>query len=279
MLEFFQFFLIGICVSSFGTLVGAGGGFILTPVLLLLFPNHNSEIIAATSLFVVATNSFSGSTAYLRLKRIDVKTGLIYGLAACPWVIVGTIVTAKTDRSLFDVILGVSLLLLCLSLLQGPPKPITLNSEEQARKRNLKEKKIRTRDGKEYHYFFYFKRGIWVSTGLGFLASFFGIGGGPLYVPLMIRFLRIPVHISTATSSFLTFLTSTTAVVAHTIQGNSNAMVGILVPLAVGAILGGQIGARVSEKIQSNMLTKIFVILLGIVAFRLLYQGANSFYN
>ena len=79
MLEFLQFFLIGISVSTFGSLVGAGGGFILTPVLLLLFPSHNSEIIAATSLFVVATNSISGTTAYLRLKRIDVKTGWIYG--------------------------------------------------------------------------------------------------------------------------------------------------------------------------------------------------------
>ncbi len=279
MLEFLQFFLIGISVSTFGSLVGAGGGFILTPVLLLLFPSHNSEIIAATSLFVVATNSISGTTAYLRLKRIDVKTGLIYGLAAFPFAILGTILTAKTDRSFYDLFLGTSLLLLCLSLFQGPPKPIALNSEEQANKKNLKEKRIVTRNGKEYHYFFYFKRGIWVSSGLGFLASFFGIGGGPLYVPTMIRFLRIPVHIATATSQFICFLASTTAVIAHTFQGNSNTMVGILIPLAIGAVLGGQIGARISERVKSDMITKIFIILLGIIACRLLYQGINSFYN
>ena len=102
MLFFIEFLLFGFAVGIFGTMVGAGGGFILTPVLLLVFPDRPSEIITATSLSVVALNALSGSTAYYRLRRIDIKTSLIYGLVASPWVILGTFVTSHVGRGAFD---------------------------------------------------------------------------------------------------------------------------------------------------------------------------------
>jgi uncharacterized membrane protein YfcA len=42
--------VLGAAVGLFGTLVGAGGGFILTPILLLVYPSDNPSTITAISL-------------------------------------------------------------------------------------------------------------------------------------------------------------------------------------------------------------------------------------
>ena len=59
----FLLIFIGLGVGTFGTLVGAGGGFILVPILLLLYPKKDPETLTAMSLFVVWANATSGSLA------------------------------------------------------------------------------------------------------------------------------------------------------------------------------------------------------------------------
>jgi uncharacterized membrane protein YfcA len=63
--------LIGVCVGAFGTVIGAGGGFILTPILLLLYPHDSPQTLAAISLAAVFFNAASGSVAYARQRRVD----------------------------------------------------------------------------------------------------------------------------------------------------------------------------------------------------------------
>ncbi|MAE06608.1 MAG: sulfite exporter TauE/SafE family protein [Nitrospinota bacterium] len=273
MIFFLEFLLFGLGVGIFGTMVGAGGGFILTPILLLLFPDRPSEIITATSLSVVAINALSGSTAYYRLGRIDIKTSLIYGLVASPWVILGTFVTSQVGRGPFDLLLGLGLMALCISLFQGSPPPVDASAGAGPETRSWTERCIVDSDGKTYHYFFRFKLGIAISTALGFFASFFGIGGGPLYVPLMIRALRIPVHIAVATSQSLILITDSTAVLSHYLQGNLRTMGDVILPLAIGVVGGAQAGAVISGKLRSITLTRIFVVLLALISMRLLFQG------
>src|SRR5262249_48831249 len=59
---------IGALVRAFGTLIGAGGGFLLVPLLLLLYPGDQPETITSISLAGVFFNAFSGSIAYARMK-------------------------------------------------------------------------------------------------------------------------------------------------------------------------------------------------------------------
>ena len=56
--------LLGFGVGAFGTLVGAGGGFILTPILLLLYPHDPPKLLTAISLMAVFFNAGSGTVAY-----------------------------------------------------------------------------------------------------------------------------------------------------------------------------------------------------------------------
>ena len=63
--------LLGFAVGAFGTLVGAGGGFILAPVLLILYPHDSAQTLSSISIAVVFFNALSGSVAYARQRRID----------------------------------------------------------------------------------------------------------------------------------------------------------------------------------------------------------------
>jgi uncharacterized membrane protein YfcA len=94
-------------VGAFGTLIGAGGGFILVPILLLLYPNEKTELITGISLAVVFFNALSGSLAYSRMKRVDYKSGIIFSLATIPGAILGAISTAYVPRRVFDLIFGI----------------------------------------------------------------------------------------------------------------------------------------------------------------------------
>ncbi|MBT3352504.1 MAG: sulfite exporter TauE/SafE family protein [Nitrospinaceae bacterium] len=273
MLFFLEFLLLGLGVGIFGTMVGAGGGFILTPILLLLFPGRPAEIITATSLSVVALNALSGSIAYHRLKRIDIKTSLSYGLVASPWVVLGTFVTAQVGRGAFDILLGLGLMALCISLFRGNSPSESVRKEGEDLAAGWVERQITDSNGRVYHFFFRFRLGLWLSTGVGFCSSFFGIGGGPIYVPLLIQVLRIPVHIATATSQFILLTGTTVAVVTHFFQGNLHTMGDIIIPLSIGVVGGAQIGAKLSGKLKSTTLTRIFVVLLSLISIRVLYQG------
>ena len=70
-------------------MIGAGGGFILVPILLLVYPSENTELITSTSLAVVFFNALSGTWAYSRMKRVDYKSGIIFAIATIPGAILG----------------------------------------------------------------------------------------------------------------------------------------------------------------------------------------------
>jgi uncharacterized membrane protein YfcA len=78
------FIALGFGVGTYGTLIGAGGGFVLMPLLLLIYPQETPEKLTSISLAVVFMNALSGSEAYARMKRIDYKSGLIFASAMFP---------------------------------------------------------------------------------------------------------------------------------------------------------------------------------------------------
>src|SRR5262245_22772603 len=102
--------LLGVVVGAYGTIVGAGGGFVRVPMLLLLYPNEDPATITSISLAVVFFNALSGSAAYARLRRIDYVSGAVFAAASLPSAIAGAFLVNAMPRSLFDVIFGVSLL-------------------------------------------------------------------------------------------------------------------------------------------------------------------------
>src|SRR5436309_13816623 len=101
---------LGFVVGAFGTLIGAGGGFILVPALLLLYPSAKPSVITGISLAVVFFNAASGSVAYAREHRIDFRTGMAFAGAAVPGAIVGALAVGFLPCGVFDAGFGLLLI-------------------------------------------------------------------------------------------------------------------------------------------------------------------------
>jgi uncharacterized protein len=136
--------LLGFGVGVFGTLVGAGGGFILTPILLLVYPETTPALLTAISLIVVFFNAGSGSLAYARMRRIDYRSGAAFALCTLPGALLGVLVADKIRRPGFDVIMGVALSGLAWWLVRGRRQPPGSHPGRGA------PRTIVGRDGKQY---------------------------------------------------------------------------------------------------------------------------------
>src|ERR1044072_4863398 len=108
---------IGFAVGTMGTLIGAGGGFILVPILLFTHPLLPPAITTGISIAIVACNAVSGSVAYARAKRIDYKAGLQFALFTIPGSILGVIITRYISQKLFAIFFGALLIILAINLL------------------------------------------------------------------------------------------------------------------------------------------------------------------
>jgi uncharacterized membrane protein YfcA len=259
--------LLGVVVGTFGTLVGAGGGFVLTPVLLLVYPRLTPAQITSISLLVVFFNALSGSIAYARMKRIDYRSGLRFAAAGIPGSILGALAVGLVPRHAFDAIMAVVPAILSVAVIRLRP-----HSERAVPRGATTARELIDAGGEVYRYRVPLARGTVYSAGVGFLSSFLGIGGGVIHVPLMAGALGFPTHVATATSHFVLVWMSGTASATHLLGGTLTVGRGLrrAVALSVGVLPGAQLGARLSRRLTGPTIRKLLGVALLGLAVRLL---------
>lgn len=262
--------IVGLLIGTVGTLIGAGGGFLLVPLLIFTHPHLKPEIITAISIAIVASNAISGSVAYARAKRIDYKAGILFALFTIPGSILGVYVTKYIPPHTFNIIFGIILIALSLFLFIKNNAAASIGGEANGPGLTHQILIDRQRTVFEYAYSKYI--GIMVSVLVGFLSPLLGIGGGIIHVPAMVHWLRFPVYVATATSHFILAIMSTVSIVVHALQGNYNdpAVLHMIIWLAIGTVIGAQAGALLSHKIKTTVIIKALAVCLGLVGIRLL---------
>ncbi len=256
----------GVGVGAYGTLVGAGGGFALVPILLLVYPHQSPAQLTAVSLAVVFANVTSGSISYYRLRRIDYSTGLILAPATVPGAVIGAIVVGAIPRAAFDVVMGAALVLVAGFLLLKPRGnfPLALNG------RFVVSRVLNDSDGNRYSYRFNLALAIAASFGIGFVSSLLGIGGGIIQVPILTTFFAFPAHIASATAQFVQVATSGVGALTHVFHGDYAGFVSVTLALAAGVIVGAQAGAALSRRVTGSVIIRLLAVALGLVGIRLL---------
>jgi uncharacterized membrane protein YfcA len=257
--------LLGFGVGVFGTLVGAGGGFILTPVLLLIYPDSTPELITAISLVAVFFNASSGSAAYIRRRRVDYRSGMIYALCTLPGSVIGVLLANTVSRPGFDVAMGVALTSLAVWLLKGGNRGQEHATAGSARR-------IVDRDGNVYEYRARVRLGAFLSFFVGIISSFLGIGGGVVHVPLLVTILGFPTHVATATSHFVLAWMTLVATITHFISGTFHHLIGLRRAAAIsfGIVIGAQVGARLSDRMSGRRIQLLLAAGLLILGVRLI---------
>jgi hypothetical protein len=247
-------------------MIGAGGGFVLVPMLLLLYPDDPPELITSISLAVVFFNALSGTFAYVRQRRVDYLAANAFAVATMPGAIIGAIVVGYIPRQLFDVIFASALIGVSILIMARP----TTTTPERAARRASTTRILTDAQGDSYIYSYDIKMGIAFSLAVGFMSSLLGIGGGVIHVPIMVLLLHFPAHIATATSHYVLAITALTGTIVHLLSGEFDTGFDITAALAVGVIIGAQVGARLSTYVRSAMLIRLLGLALGLVGVRLM---------
>ncbi|WP_010283622.1 sulfite exporter TauE/SafE family protein [Bacillus timonensis] len=219
--------ILGLCIGVMSGFFGIGGGFILTPTLILM--GFSPIIAIATSLLYTVATSLSGVVAHFRLKHIKWENSIIIGISgiiatqfAHPFVIfLGQYNLENTVIPLMYIVL---ILYFSISILVSKPA-----SKEQAiSKTNYSYLKI-----------------VLIGLFAGFISTALGVGGGFIIVPLLMGVLGFQPKYAVGTSllSVLMIVMVGFTTYASTVQLDY----GVIGSLIVGALIGGQLGARVTN--------------------------------
>jgi len=253
-------FASGLGIGTLGTLIGAGGGWMIVPLLLLGF-DFTPQQAVGTSLAVVFFNALSGSIAYVVQGRVLYVMGIAFAAATIPGALLGAWLVQYLGSAWFSALFGWFLLLMAVYLYRG--QGLLLRGRNVPRARAEYWRSLRSPE---------MRLGVFVSFVVGIVSSLFGVGGGIIHVPFLILVLGLPVHTATATSQFVLTITSLTGSLLFfrqgQIQGTAAASMG------VGVMIGAQGGAWLSTRLTGEPIRRILAATLAIFAIRMILRFA-----
>jgi uncharacterized membrane protein YfcA len=245
-----ELFAVGSAAGILGSLVGLGGGFVVIPVL-RLFYNVAPALTAGASLVMVLANSVSGSIAYLRQGRADVKLALLVAATGVPACIAGALAVRHVTVAGFDAIYAVLLLLFFVDIMRrrNATKPPALHLP------GLRPRTLVDAGGEVFRYAWSPALVLLAGLAIGFISSFFGIGGGIVFLIVFIAVFAMPAHVVTATSILSMLFVAPVGVATHWFEGNIDPT--FAVPLALGGLVGGQFGPQIARRLSSPQLLTV----------------------
>ena len=264
---------LGLAVGLLSGLFGVGGGFLLTPLLIMF--GIPSTVAAATDSNQIVAASTSGTYAHWRVGNVDFKMGFYLLIGGFLGGLVG-VQAIKLLRAMgnADFVIKMTYVLMLggvgsymfIESIQSMRKKRgeTVAEEQEAKEtavsRFLKSLPLQTR---------FEKSGVTHSAlvpvvlggFVGILAAIMGVGGGFLMVPVMVYMLRMPMHVVVGTSLFQILFTciEVTFLQAYT---NHNVDFLLAVLLLFGSTIGAQVGTVFGRKLKGEQLK---VLLAGIV--------------
>jgi len=268
-LELITLVLLGFGIGLYGTIIGLGGGFILVPFLLLLYPEYEPEEVTSISLAVVFATATSGSIEYARQRRIDYLTGMLFAASAAPGVVAGTLLVSVVPQRTFTLLFGVLLMGLAWLALRGRTpgirRPLTGGG--------ILRRTIVMPEG-TYRFAYRIWQGLTISLVVGLISSTFGIGGGAIHVPAMIMMLHFPIQFAVATSQFILVFMSGGASAIHLANGTlSGDALWQALSVAGGTVPGAQVGARVAGRLKGRTILVLLGTALAALSVSLLVKG------
>jgi len=253
MIDQLWFVLLGFAAGILGSMIGLGGGIILVPILTFLgFP---PTAAASNSLFGALSNAVASTISYSRQKRIVYSLGLKLGLLSVPGTVLGALLSTNVASDIFKILFGFVLIASAVYI--------------------FIRKKIETTEKTFSTQMLIFAVGASFFAGL--ISAFFGIGGGIIFVPLMLVGMGMAMKKAAPTSQLILLFSSLSGVITHSILGHPDFIQAGL--LAIGSFIGGLVGARLSVDVKERYLQIIVSIVILIAAGKLFIDSLNDNLN
>ncbi len=241
---------LGFAAGVLGSIIGLGGGIIIVPV--LTFFGFPPTLAASNSIFAVFSNAVASSISYAKQKRIQYSIGLKLGLLSIPGTIVGAYVSSDITPSLFKILFA--LILISASIYIFSKRKIEPKGHHISKQIML--------------------LAIGASFLAGIISGLFGVGGGIVFVPLMVIAMGLSMKNAAPTSQFILLFASASALISHTILGHPDFYQALL--LASGAFAGGLVGARLSLEIKESGLKILISVVMIAVAVKMFIDSLEA---
>jgi len=255
-------------------MLGLGGGVILVPVLTLVF-GLNLDVAVAASAIAVVANSVSGSGYYLRARLTNVRLALILLVSTTAGALAGGLLVVSLPEAVTKSLFALLLLYVAYVMARRRVPAAPASSVEIVLPPDPYRLAGRYQDVSVNEIVNYvphgLRIGIPVSSLAGVASGMFGIGGGPITVPLLTLVMGVPVKAAASTSSFMVGLTASASALIYYTHGSVNPRVSVAA--VFGIIVGARIGARVSGRVHPTRLTLVFVVVLLLLAVSMGLQG------
>jgi len=271
---------LGLLVGLLSGLFGVGGGFLMTPLLIMF--GIPSTVAAATDSNQIVAASTSGTYAHWKVGNVDFKMGLYLLAGGFLGGLIGVqfikILRAMGNADFvikitYVLMLGIVGTYMFIESLHSMRKK---KSEEVKQVKESKVAKFLKSLPMQTHFE---KSGvthsitvpIFLGVFVGILAAIMGVGGGFLMVPVMFYILKMPMHVIVGTSLFqilftcieVTFLQSYTN---HTVDFT------LAVLLLVGSTFGAQIGAVAGRKLKGEQLKILLAAIVLVVTVKMIFE-------
>lgn len=254
---------LGFVIGAYAAAVGAGGGFLVAPLLLFRYPEASPAAITAASLTVVLVTSIGQTLITAREQRVDHAVALTIALVAVPAAVLGGISTTMLPRTAFALIFAALLIVIAAYIVIRPVATIAVPTTRWAWRRERTD-----RDGNRYLYRIPLLGSIAPNAGAAFFAALSGIGGGPLGVPVMTRVMHIPHALAVPTMHFLILVQTTAVLMYHFTAGNHGDPMRDVPWLAAGVLLAAPAGVWLRRRLGEGMLMRALAAGIFFIAIR-----------
>lgn len=258
-------------------LVGVGGGFIVTPSLIIL--GVPAPVAVATGLSQVAATSFSGIMTQTRRRSVDWRMGMLLSI--------GGMIGISLGVWLFQRLLGLGQLdlvisLLYLLLLAGVGWLMLAESYAVMRGRTHRGVSVLRRPARTIAHRLPFRMlfprsGLYISVvppltlglAIGALAAIMGVGGGFILIPAMIYLLRMPTNVVVGTSLFQTLIVTSLLII---VQAKATTTIDLVLAslLMLGGVVGAQLGARLGARLKGEQIRALLGVILILASMKFL---------
>ena len=267
MIEIIQFMIIAVLAGFLGSLVGLGGGIIITPALTILFGIDIKYAIGASIVAVIATSSGS-AIAFVKDHVSNMRVGMLLEVFTTAGGVVGALMAGIFSSKLLYIFFSLILLNSFYGMLKKTGLITKVKKEEEkvendkyADRYKLNSTYYDKATGKTVAYnVTNVPQGSLVMFGAGFASGLLGIGSGAFKVVALDSYMKLPIKVSTATSNFMMGVTATASALIYFFNGTINPA--IAAPIAIGTLIGSRTGAKVMQRLDAKYIRYIFLPIL-----------------
>ncbi|GAB4223202.1 MAG: sulfite exporter TauE/SafE family protein [Francisella sp.] len=266
-------FIISLLGGGIGSIIGLGGGLVITPLLTVILGVPIHYAIGASLVAIICTSTATSLVSLKSHKLTKEKLGLFLALATSIGAIFGAKLSITLQSKMLFLIFGIMLIIVALLSIINK----TANNTNKISKQCFISHKLQLNDsviidGKQQNYNVNHPiLGFIFMIGAGCIGGLLGIGAGLFKVIAMDKIMQIPFKVSTSTSNFIMGITAFSATSTYYFAGYIDDS--ITATVVLGTLLGATIGSKLMPHISTKNLRLIFFIVVCISAIQMIMKG------